>query len=89
LKLYLLLPNERHCLQKELYNKLGLCNYLFPTNALVAMITSDALIALFFAYIIIPPEFRKGFYKQEFFHKTAITYFLIFSLISVLFGVII
>jgi len=66
-----------------------LCNYLFPTNALVAMITSDALIALFFAYIIIPPEFRKGFYKQEFFHKTAITYFLIFSLISVLFGVII
>lgn len=65
-----------------------LCNYLFPTNSLVAMITSDALIALFFAYIIIPPEFRKGFYKQEFFHKTAITYFLIFSLISVLFGVI-
>ena len=66
-----------------------LCSLVFGANLLVAQLVSDALIALVFAYMVIPPEYRKGFYKQEIFHKTAITYFVIFTLISILFGVII
>ena len=65
------------------------CILLFPDNYLVANIVSDALIALLFAYIILPPEYKRTFYKQELFHKTAITYFLVFIAISFIFGVFI
>ena len=59
-----------------------LCSIVFGANVLAAQLTSDALIALVFAYIMLPPGFRKGWYKQEAFHKMAITYFLIFTVIS-------
>ena len=65
------------------------CILLFPDNYLVANIVSDALIALLLAYIILPPEYKRTFYKQELFHKTAITYFLVFIAISFIFGVFI
>ena len=62
------------------------CGYVFGNNYLAALIVSDLLTALFFAYISLPPQYRKGFYKQEAFHKMAITYFLIFVVIGLLFN---
>mgnify|MGYP007114002165 CR=1 FL=1 len=47
------------------------------------------LIAMLFAFIILPPEYKRTFYKQEIFHRTAITYFIIFIAISLIFGVFI
>lgn len=63
------------------------CGMIFPNNALAAMLTSDVLVALVFAYIALPPELRKDFYKQEIFHKLALLYFAIFAGISLLFNV--
>lgn len=65
------------------------CILIFPNNFLVATIVSDALIAMLFAFIILPPEYKRTFYKQEIFHRTAITYFIIFIAISLIFGVFI
>ena len=62
-----------------------LCMSFFPSSYLFATILSNLLIGIIFGIIALPAGYRSQFYKIPFFHKYALSIFVVFTIFDLFF----